>query len=301
MSVELPKQNFFFIVGAPKCSTTSLALHLSEHPEIAFADPKEPHYFSSDYPFGPPTLNGLDNYLACFKPTDRTRIFGEGSVFYLYSNEAIQKIEEFSLRQAKYIVCLRHPVDASFSLHAQNVAFGWEPEIDYLTAIQRSENFRPASISEEKIGKVIQYKHLYSYSTYIDRLLSLVDRQRLFFYVLERDGKDLAAFYDSLHDFLGVSQRVVQTERRVNEARRIKSDWIYRILTNPMTLAAAKWLRSIMAPKGFGLGRPIRQISSDERQVAQDIFAEDIVATSTIVNFSSRYWGFSENGASHDR
>lgn len=300
MSPELLKQNCFFIVGAPKCSTSSLALHLSEHPEIAFSEPKEPHYFSSDYPFGPPEMSSLDNYLNCFCPTERTRIFGEGSVFYLYSNEAIQKIEEFSSGQAKYIVCLRNPVDASFSLHAQHVAFGWEPERDYLTAIQRSEKFWPASISEEKIVKILQYKRLYSYSTYIDRLLSLVDRQRVLFYVLERDGKDLATFYDSLHNFLGVSRRMVQTERRVNEARRINADWLYRILTNPIALATARRLRAIVAPQGFGLGRPIRRISSEERQVAQDIFAEDIAATAMAVRFNSSHWQRYEKGALHD-
>jgi hypothetical protein len=298
MSIELLKQNCFFIIGAPKCGTTSLALHLSEHPEIAFSDPKEPHYFSSDYPFGPPTLTSLENYLHCFKPTEQTRMFGEGSVFYLYSNEAIQKIEEFSSHQAKYIVCLRNPVDASFSLHAQHVAFGWEPERNYLAAIQRSESLKSISVSEEKIRNILEYRRLYSYSSYIDRLLSQVDRQRVLFYILERNGQNLPKFYDSLHDFLGVSRRVVQVERRANEARRINRDWIYQMLTNPIMLSAAKLFRKIVAPQGFDLGRPIRQISKKERQIAREIFAKDILKTSEILDFNSEYWQVFKNGES---
>jgi hypothetical protein len=294
--LEFLKQCSFFIIGAPKCSTTSLALHLSEHPEIAFSDPKEPHYFSPDYPFGPSELFGLDDYLACFQTSSQTRILGEGSVWYLYSSKAIQRIEEFSDHQAKYIVCLRNPVDASFSLHAQQVAFGWEPERDYLTALQRSKEVDPKSVPEAKIAKVLQYRQLYSYSTYIERLLSQVDQRRVMFYVLERDGKKITEFYDCLHSFLCVSRRSVQTERRVNEARRVNNDWIYQLLTAPASLSIARWIRKTIAPQGFGLGRPIRQISSAERHIAQDLFAEDIESTSARVKFDSMYWGLSSNG-----
>jgi hypothetical protein len=38
----------FFIIGAPKCGTTSLSVYLSEHQEIVMSNPKEPHYFSTD-------------------------------------------------------------------------------------------------------------------------------------------------------------------------------------------------------------------------------------------------------------
>ena len=38
----------FFIVGAPKCGTTSLYYYLRQHPEIFLPDYKEPHYFGKD-------------------------------------------------------------------------------------------------------------------------------------------------------------------------------------------------------------------------------------------------------------
>ena len=288
--INLIKKNSFFIIGAPKCGTTSLAFHLSEHPEIAFSNPKEPHYFSPDYPFGPPNLVQIDDYLACFNLSNNTKALGEGSVFYLYSQVAVPKIEELTTQQPKYIVCLRNPVDASFSLHAQHVAFGWEPERDYLTALQRREEVSSTSSQELKIAKILDYSRIYSYSTYLKQLLSSVNRERIFFYILERDGQDLAKFYDCLHDFIGVSRRTVKVEQRVNEARRINRDWMYRILTDPKALTVARWLRKIIAPQGFGLGRPIRHISKQERKIAQNIFAEDINETSAIVNFNSVNW-----------
>ena len=38
----------FFIVGAPKCGTTSLYYYLRQHPQIFMPDYKEPHYFGKD-------------------------------------------------------------------------------------------------------------------------------------------------------------------------------------------------------------------------------------------------------------
>lgn len=36
-----------FIVGAPKCGTTSLVSYLSQHPQVHISKIKEPHFFSS--------------------------------------------------------------------------------------------------------------------------------------------------------------------------------------------------------------------------------------------------------------
>ena len=36
----------FFVVGAPRCGTTALSRYLSQHPQVCFSKPKEPHYFA---------------------------------------------------------------------------------------------------------------------------------------------------------------------------------------------------------------------------------------------------------------
>jgi Sulfotransferase family len=36
----------FFLVGAPRCGTTSLSRYLAANPQVCFSRPKEPHYFS---------------------------------------------------------------------------------------------------------------------------------------------------------------------------------------------------------------------------------------------------------------
>ena len=37
---------FIFVVGAPRCGTTTLSRFLKEHPAINFPALKEPHYFA---------------------------------------------------------------------------------------------------------------------------------------------------------------------------------------------------------------------------------------------------------------
>src|SRR4051794_9345800 len=43
---DLSRIRAFFIVGAPRCGTTTLGSMLKGHPAVCFAVPKEPHYFS---------------------------------------------------------------------------------------------------------------------------------------------------------------------------------------------------------------------------------------------------------------
>ena len=38
-------ENFLFIVGAPRCGTTTMARWLQAHPQVLFPFVKEPHYF----------------------------------------------------------------------------------------------------------------------------------------------------------------------------------------------------------------------------------------------------------------
>ena len=40
----------FFLVGAPKCATSSLQMLLLQHPDIFMGRPKEPFFFLADLP-----------------------------------------------------------------------------------------------------------------------------------------------------------------------------------------------------------------------------------------------------------
>jgi hypothetical protein len=127
----------FFVVGAPKCGTTSLWSYLKSHPEIYMSSLKELYFFDADLwekrrerPWA--QLNGgrapsLEQYLGCFSAAaaGQKRI-GEATPSYLRSLRAPAEIKAFS-PGAQIIIMLRNPVDLMYSLHSQGLrySFAW--------------------------------------------------------------------------------------------------------------------------------------------------------------------------------
>ena len=118
------KKPNFFILGAPKCGTTSLAAWLSQHPQVFMSPAKEPHHFNADHKNR--GYKERSHYESLFsRAKDHHIAVGEASVWYLYSQVAVSLIEEYS-PESRYIVCLRNPVDMAYSLHEQQLVSGNE-------------------------------------------------------------------------------------------------------------------------------------------------------------------------------
>lgn len=92
----------FFVIGAPKCGTTSLHDWLTQHPELDVPARKELFYFDYQYELG------LNWYHSHFNFGSNS-IKGDFTPTYLYSKEAIQRIYDYN-DEAKILVVLRDPV-----------------------------------------------------------------------------------------------------------------------------------------------------------------------------------------------
>jgi hypothetical protein len=126
----LRKPNFF-IIGAPKCGTTSLSAWLGDHPKIFMAPMKEPHFFNSD---DRQAIRTLDEYEALFcAATEKHIAVGEASVWYLSSAEAVPAILRYQ-PAAKFIIMLRNPVEMAPALHGEMLLSGLERERKFSTA-----------------------------------------------------------------------------------------------------------------------------------------------------------------------
>ena len=96
-ATELPPA--FFVIGAPRCGTTSLCKSLKVHPRISFSKPKETHFFIRCDP-------ALDDdelrrtYLRQYHQDVAAchQAIGDGSVSYLYSPRAIELALRFDPR-----------------------------------------------------------------------------------------------------------------------------------------------------------------------------------------------------------
>src|SRR5260370_1269300 len=85
-SAALRKPNFF-IIGAPKCGTSSMASYLREHPQVFFPEHKEPHFFNTGTGFR--SVRSESHYYALFRYAGPQHIaVGEGTALYLYSDVA---------------------------------------------------------------------------------------------------------------------------------------------------------------------------------------------------------------------
>lgn len=100
----------FLIIGGQKCGTTALHSYLSLHPKISGSEPKELHFFNSDYNYN----KGFLYYESKFSNLGDKTISFEASPSYLVNASAPQRIFNYNPR-VRLIVLLRNPVERAFS------------------------------------------------------------------------------------------------------------------------------------------------------------------------------------------
>jgi hypothetical protein len=124
----------FFILGAPKCGTTSMYHWLNQHSMVFLPQIKEPHFFSTDLNDKKRAIKDMPSYVSLYQGAAQShKLLGDASVFYLYSKKAVQNILKFNAN-AKFLVMLRNPVDMVVSLHAQYLFTGNEIYDDFRKA-----------------------------------------------------------------------------------------------------------------------------------------------------------------------
>ncbi|MCA1799506.1 MAG: hypothetical protein LC632_08635 [Xanthomonadaceae bacterium] len=95
------------------------------------ASVKEPHHFSADLRIDNRPVATDDAYLALFAAATAEHVaVGEASVSYLYSRDALPTIVA-RWPDARFIVCLRNPMDMAYSLHGQALLSGNEDLRDF--------------------------------------------------------------------------------------------------------------------------------------------------------------------------
>jgi hypothetical protein len=126
----------FFILGAPKCGTTSLHQYVGEHPDAFMSAMKEPHYFSraavpdDPRPVANPMLPGaslttFQQYRDLFADAGAAKVIGESSTGYLHSRTALENLHA-AVPDARVVAMLRQPGDRAFSAYGAALGQGRE-------------------------------------------------------------------------------------------------------------------------------------------------------------------------------
>jgi hypothetical protein len=284
-----------FIIGAPKCGTTSIASWLSDHPQIYMSPDKEPRFFNTDLNYVK-TTNEQD-YLRLFEGAESHHsVIGEASVWYLFSETAVPNIER-EMPGARYIVMLRNPVDMSYSLHGQLIFMGEEHIGAFDEAWRLSKRRRNgqcvSSLCQEP--RLLDYASVCSLGSQMDRLFGIVPRDRVLALVLDDVRSDPRKEYLRVLRFLHVKQDG-REQFHVENAAKVRRSQVLLALAR----MAADGKHRLGLHRGLGVlnaldksnrrVRPRPEMSENIRSELQAYFKPEVEILSSLLNRDLTSW-----------
>jgi Sulfotransferase domain len=139
-SLSIARPNFF-VLGVPKCGTTTLHEVLIAHPNIFMTKQKEPRFFDTDTYYN----RGFDRYLRDhFRGAAGFKARGEASPTYLRSGKARDRIRGDLGKDLRFVVILRDPVKRAWSAYLQECRRGLETE-----TFERALELEPTRLSRD--------------------------------------------------------------------------------------------------------------------------------------------------------
>ncbi len=298
------KKTNCFIIGAPKCGTTSLFQYLSEHPEVFSCNPKEPTYFASDFPDFREMKTETDYLNLFIDAQNHHKILLEGSAMYMYSQEALENIKHFN-PDAKLIAMVRNPVELTYSYHSQLLYSRDEDEVDFekaWTMALLSGNRQPLPKFNRE-PKFLHYHEVAKLGEQIERVLQWFPKQQLMIIFFDDFKKDTDGLYRKTLEFLDLPYHPANLVP-LNKNKQQRFQWIANITERPPKILVEPYLQLKkllnLENKVIGLRNPLMKIneSETERQTLSptmqqkiiDAYREDIQKLASITGRNLNHW-----------
>jgi hypothetical protein len=298
----------FFLIGAPRCGTTSLSRYLADNPQVCFSRPKEPHYFSLLAPHAAPDeleTAYLSRYFSHCQGRNKT--IGEGSVSYLYAPYALQQILSIN-PQAKFIAIVRNPLDMLPSYHLRLCFTVMEDVEDFATAWRLQEvRARGEQIPRRCLAPhLLWYREVAKFGEHVERLYRLAGRDRSLVLLLDDLVRDPGAVYQQVLAFIGVDDDGRTRFQRKLESKFYRSRWLQQLLYFPlgkkgpfvdtlhrrMNLKKASGRKSWLKPLARWNTIKVRPAPLDPtmRKTLRDTFATDVDKLSKLLQRDLSHW-----------
>jgi hypothetical protein len=199
---------------------------------------KEPHFFGTDL-YGPNYIRDTTKYLSLFAEARNEKRVGEGSIWYLYSQQAASEIKQFC-STAQIIIMLRNPVDMMYSLHSQRLYNNTED----------IENFQLALLAERdrKHGRRLPdypypihglfYRECAQYTKQIQRYFDTFNRDNIHIIIFDDFTTNTAQVFSETLRFLNVTPTFRPDFPIINANKRLRSKKLRGFLRRPPRLAA---------------------------------------------------------------
>jgi len=231
---ERAKPNFF-IVGAPKCGTTSLHEYLQRHPDVFMPFFKEPHYFGSDLEGsrfrqfrGKPA-----RYLKLFRDARGEKRIGESSPWYLVSQRAAEEIQAYD-PTAKIIIMLRNPIDMMYSMWSQFRYSGNEQIESFETALAAEADRRAGRRIRRAAHCItgLYYRDMARYVEQVPRYFNRFGRENVLVIIFDDFRADTPAVFRSVLDFLALDSNITMSFDIHNPNKEVRLEWLQKLIVN---------------------------------------------------------------------
>jgi hypothetical protein len=246
----------FFVIGAAKCGTTSLAYYLGQHPEIHISPVKEPRFFAAPdprHPFPGRRIGTLAEYEALFDADAPMR--GEASAAYSqhpWRPGVAGRIHDL-VPDARFVYLVGDPIR--------------RVESHYMQTVAEEGEIRPIAAA---LGDIEEPRHPAicpgRYAQQLEQYLAHFAQERIL--VVDRDDlqQRRSATLSSVFSFLGVdpgydSPAFVQVHNLSSSHRRLSSGLYGRL--------RSKQLRSALRILPHSLRDPL--LASLRRTLAREV------------------------------
>jgi len=239
MEYKLSNIPNLFIVGAPKCGSTSMWYYLSQHKEVFMVKEKEPQFFNDDLEFSNrPTVGEYDQM---YSSSSKEKYLGEASPLYLISKTAAINIKKVS-PDAKIIIMIRKPSDLLYSIYLQNKV----NQIENLNTFEDALGFESArrknlkgSINGQPVIRLF-YTEFVNYKEHIERFYAHFNKDQIHIILFDDLQKNTRAVFEGVLNFLNLSTDVtidfdVQNTAKINRNPKLQS-----LIDHP-----PQWIKSV--------------------------------------------------------
>jgi len=299
------KKPNFFIVGAPKCGTTALSEYLRAHPNIFFSQPKEPHFFATDFP-NHRAVSTLEKYMTLFHEVQPNHLrVGEGSVWYLYSRDAVRNIYAYN-PNARLIVMIRNPIDLVHSLHSQTLISIDEDEKDF----EKAWNLQELRKSGKRIPRrcrtpaLLQYRDIGKLGAQMERLLEVFPKEQVKVILFDDFVADTKCIYEDVLSFLHIPSDKREYFPQTNKNRQHRIRWLGQFTQCPPEglLRAYGYFKDRVGIKNSGhllmqilrktnsVSRVREPLRTEFRRTLTKDFEQDIRILERIIDRDLSYW-----------
>ncbi|SHH85483.1 sulfotransferase family protein [Cognatishimia maritima] len=250
-----------FLVGAPKCGTTTLHHLFTQHPDVYCPYRKEPATL-----IGTPVRQngfsmGYSDYWAMYEGWRSQRYALDASALYFASRSAAENISTFSPK-AKIIVALRNPVEAIYSFYYEAKSQSHEKQISFEEALE-ADDARPEGAGVYRP----RYRQTFSFTGHLNRYRELFGPENVYVVLMQDLKRSPQDEYQRICDWLGISTDVSDTDfASQNKAKAPRSTTLAKFILSPPKALQRPLSKIISKEKRYRFQTYLRKINFREEQ-----------------------------------